>query len=240
VKSLRHTGYSQNRYYPYGLKIATLSAKKLADVYEGVVKNNYLYQGAFAELDEDIQWTDFPLRNYDAEIGRWVQQDPYQQFASPYTGMGDDPANNIDPSGGIVPGGISGLSTTAEKAITLGEVVVSASKASSIVVKSSNTLMKVASLSANVFKVTNIINGAVTTFPVGIGPGDGLLDFPKNVSDFINTISTTTGYFSLPADAIKNLGGFDRAMKLFKEGKFTANFNDVSKVWSLKFLGTKM
>ena len=139
------------------------------------MKNNYLYQGAFALLDEDIQWTDFPLRNYDAQIGRWVQQDPYQQFASPYVGMGDDPANNTDPSGGIVPGGIGGLSTTAEKAITLGEVVVTASKASSIVVKSSNTLMKVASLSANVFKVTNIINGAVSTFPVGKGP-DNLKD----------------------------------------------------------------
>jgi hypothetical protein len=54
-------------------------------------------------------------------------------------------------------------------------IVVTASKASSIVVKSSNTLMKVASLSANVFKVTNIINGAVSTFPVGKGP-DNLKD----------------------------------------------------------------
>jgi hypothetical protein len=71
-------------------------------------------------LDEDIQWTDFPLRNYDAQIGRWVQQDPYQQFASPYV-VWADPANNTDPSGGIVPGGIGGLSTTAEKAITLGD-----------------------------------------------------------------------------------------------------------------------
>jgi hypothetical protein len=46
----------------------------LGDSYEGQLKNNYLYQGAFSELDEDIGWTDFALRNYDAQIGRWVQQ----------------------------------------------------------------------------------------------------------------------------------------------------------------------
>jgi RHS repeat-associated protein len=90
----------ENHYYAYGLKIATLSSKKLGDVYEGKLQNNYLYQGAYAELDEDIGWTDFALRNYDAQIGRWVQQDPYQQFASPYLSMGNDPINNIDPSGG--------------------------------------------------------------------------------------------------------------------------------------------
>ena len=79
------------------------------------MKNNYLYQGAFAELDEDIQWTDFPLRNYDAQIGRWVQQDPYQQFASPYVGMGNDPVNLIDPSGGFSwpPSGFLHLKTVA-------------------------------------------------------------------------------------------------------------------------------
>ena len=59
-------------------------------------------QGAFAELDEDIGWNDFALRNYDPQIGRWVQQDPFQQFPSPYTGMGNDPTNSIDPSGGDV------------------------------------------------------------------------------------------------------------------------------------------
>jgi RHS repeat-associated protein len=90
----------ENHYYAYGLKIATLSSKKLGDVYQGSLKNSYLYQGAFSELDEDIGWHDFMLRNYDAQIGRWVQQDPYQQFASPYVGMGNDPINNIDPSGG--------------------------------------------------------------------------------------------------------------------------------------------
>jgi RHS repeat-associated protein len=116
----------ENHYYAYGLRIATLSSKKLGDTYEGSLKNNYLYQGAFAELDDDIGWTDFALRNYDAQIGRWVQQDPFDQFASPYVGMGADPVNLIDPSGGVVvpPGGGSVLSMTAETAKTMGEVIV--------------------------------------------------------------------------------------------------------------------
>ncbi|MCB0716557.1 MAG: hypothetical protein KDC06_11150, partial [Chitinophagaceae bacterium] len=69
----------ENHYYAYGLKIAMLSSTKLGDSYEGELKNNYLYQGAFAELDNDIGWQDFAFRNYDAQIGRWVQQDPFDE-----------------------------------------------------------------------------------------------------------------------------------------------------------------
>ena len=59
-------------------------------------------QGAFSEMDDDIGWNDFALRDYDPQIGRWVQQDPFanEYTVSPYTGMSDDPMNIIDPSGG--------------------------------------------------------------------------------------------------------------------------------------------
>jgi hypothetical protein len=39
----------ENHYYAYGLKIATLSSKKLGNSYEGSLKNNYLYQGAYSD-----------------------------------------------------------------------------------------------------------------------------------------------------------------------------------------------
>jgi hypothetical protein len=42
------------------------------------------------------------LRSYDGQIGKFLQNDPYDQFASSYTGMGNDPINNIDPSGGWI------------------------------------------------------------------------------------------------------------------------------------------
>ena len=79
----------ENHYYSYGLPIASISAKKLGNSNEGTLDNNYKMQGAFAEMDDDIGWNDFALRNYDAQIGRWVQQDPFQEFASPYVGMGN-------------------------------------------------------------------------------------------------------------------------------------------------------
>ncbi len=74
-----------------------------------------------AELDEDIAWRDFKLRNFDAQLGRWIQQDPFSQFNSPYSGMGNDPINLIDPSGDIgIP--CPGTSQLALSFLKVGEV----------------------------------------------------------------------------------------------------------------------
>jgi len=37
---------------------------------------------------------------YDGRIGRWLSTDPKGQFASPYEGMGNNPVNGFDPTGG--------------------------------------------------------------------------------------------------------------------------------------------
>jgi RHS repeat-associated protein len=158
----------ENHYYAYGLKIATLSSKKLGDVYEGSLKNNYLYQGAYAELDDDIGWNDFMLRNYDAQIGRWVQQDPFQQFASPYVGMGADPINNTDPSGGIVIDPIKTLET----------VVVTASRAKPVTqgISVLSGLSNVTKLAGWAVKVSSAINTSISTAQAGsqgVGGGGG-------------------------------------------------------------------
>jgi RHS repeat-associated protein len=89
----------ESHYYPYGLKMDGISTKAF-----GNMKNPYQYQGDYNEYDNETGWNDFELRNYDAQIGRFIQQDPYDQFASPYTGMGNDPINNVDPSGGWLEG----------------------------------------------------------------------------------------------------------------------------------------
>ena len=81
----------ENHYYAFGLRIAGISSKKLGDVNEGSLKNDYLWQGDYSEFDEDIGWNDFALRSYDPQTGRFLQQDPYDQFASGYVGMGNDP-----------------------------------------------------------------------------------------------------------------------------------------------------
>jgi hypothetical protein len=42
----------------------------------------------------------FQLRLWDGRIGRWLNPDPYGQYASPYLGMGNNPIGMIDPDGG--------------------------------------------------------------------------------------------------------------------------------------------
>jgi RHS repeat-associated protein len=104
------------------LKIAAISSQKLAHNNEGETKNNYQYQGGYSEWDEDLGWNDFALRNYNPQIGRWVQQDPFQEFASPYIGMGSDPVNLVDPSGGNI---LSGTTAVGRAAVmTLGGAII--------------------------------------------------------------------------------------------------------------------
>ena len=86
----------ENHYYAYGLKIAALSSKAF-----GGAPNNYQYQGDYSEFDDDLGWNDFALRSYDPQLGRFLQHDPYDQFASGYVGMGNDPGNGVDPTGGF-------------------------------------------------------------------------------------------------------------------------------------------
>ena len=152
----------ENHYYSYGLKIAAISSKKGGDAtYEGHLQNNYQYQGAFSEMDEDIGWNDFALRNYDAQVGRWVQQDPYQQFASPYLGMGNDPVNGVDPSGGIY----------IAPARAVASVLGTASKAAGAASSTIGTISKVVSITSMAIQTTvitaNIINTGITTNGVG-------------------------------------------------------------------------
>jgi RHS repeat-associated protein len=76
----------------------------------------------YAEFDDEIGWNEFALRNYDPQIGRWTTPDPYEEFASPYVGMGDDPINLTDPSGGSILDGLSGVARVA--VTTLGGAII--------------------------------------------------------------------------------------------------------------------
>jgi len=86
-----------NAYYPYGLKIAGISAKAALKP-----KAKYGYQGDYCEEDQESGYDEFALRNYDPQIGRWIQVDPYDEFASGYVGMGNNPPNTVDKDGGSI------------------------------------------------------------------------------------------------------------------------------------------
>lgn len=81
-------------YYPFGTEARSAG-----------IDSRYGYQGLYAEKDKETGWNSFELRNYDATIGRWLTVDPMGQYVSPYVGMGNNPINMFDPTGGWSGGG---------------------------------------------------------------------------------------------------------------------------------------
>lgn len=95
VTHVRGRLIEENVYYPFGLRISGISGK----VFDAA-DNAFGYQGDFNDFEGETNWNEFELRSFDGQIGRFLQNDPYDQFANPYTGMGNNPINNIDMDGG--------------------------------------------------------------------------------------------------------------------------------------------
>ena len=113
----------ETHYYADGLKMEALCAKAYNKPH-----NAFGYQGDYSEEEEETGYNEFDLRLYDPQTGRWISTDPYDQFASPYIGMGNDPVNIVDPDGGfvwdamaMVWGGIGGLISGGVIAMANGE-----------------------------------------------------------------------------------------------------------------------
>ena len=105
----------ENHYYPFGLRIDGLSSR----AYDGPA-NRYGYQGDYSEYDDDLGWNDFELRSYDPQLGRWLQVDPYDEFASGYVGMGNDPVNFIDEDGGTIGTARTFFDVAADGTVSMG------------------------------------------------------------------------------------------------------------------------
>jgi RHS repeat-associated protein len=58
------------------------------------------FNGQYAEKDSETGLLSFDLRALDVRLGRWTSIDPYNQHASPYVSMGNNPILNNDPDGG--------------------------------------------------------------------------------------------------------------------------------------------
>ncbi|MDR6339018.1 RHS repeat-associated protein [Filimonas zeae] len=101
--TVRHTRgrlLEEQHYYPYGLQIAAISSKAY-----GKLDNRFGFQGLYSEYEPETGWNNFQLRDYDAQLGRWMAVDPYAQYASGYTGMGNNPGGLVDKDGGMTHAG---------------------------------------------------------------------------------------------------------------------------------------
>jgi RHS repeat-associated protein len=61
---------------------------------------NYRYAFQGQEKDGETGMEAFELRQWDGRLGRWLTVDPYNEFYSPYVGMGNNPISLVDPDGG--------------------------------------------------------------------------------------------------------------------------------------------
>lgn len=89
----------EHHYYPAGLAMYALSSKAY-----NKLQVNFGYQGKEMQAGEFFDGTgleeyDFAARYYDPQLGRWWNQDPANQFNSPYNAMGNNWPNSIDPTG---------------------------------------------------------------------------------------------------------------------------------------------
>ncbi|MDA3616825.1 RHS repeat-associated core domain-containing protein, partial [Polluticaenibacter yanchengensis] len=153
----------ENHYYSFGLKIATLSSRAF-----GAPNNAYGYQREFNELDEDLGWHDFTLRSYDPQIGRFLQVDPYDQFASGYVGMGNDPVNTIDQSGGWVSSAASAIAQVGCPGV---------SGLTSIASVGYSAMSTISSLASSFFTVMNITVRSINDGNINTGRPNSLNTF---------------------------------------------------------------
>ncbi len=185
----------EDHYYAFGLKIAAISSKKLGDVGEGALKNNYLYNDKELFDDGDLDWYDYGYRNYDPQIGRFPQLDPLTDDypdLTPFQYASNDPIANMDMDGleaaGVLsPGDIlslAGINDVFQGSKTIDQipVVVRAVKpatTSAAVLKTAKVTTAVSILAHSAQAATDNINGNIATSLLrkwGAGGGQEVAD----------------------------------------------------------------
>jgi RHS repeat-associated protein len=154
----------ENHYYAFGLKIAGISSKKLGDANEGSLKNNNLYNDQEIDDEADLDWLDYGFRNYDPQIGRFVQIDPltddYQALSNYHYAL-NDPILNID---------LWGLSS--------GNVLQQVACAGEKIHKANFALSSFMSIGVNIAKIGTAIGNYQFNSEIGNGgPGDRIAGF---------------------------------------------------------------
>lgn len=82
----------ENHYDPFGQNLEEIEIASSND-------SKQQYTDKERINDFGLEWTDFGARYYDSQLGRWHTSDPAEQYLSPYTGLGNNAVNGIDPDG---------------------------------------------------------------------------------------------------------------------------------------------
>jgi RHS repeat-associated protein len=89
-------------YYPFGLCFEVSKSPALEKSSEQRYNSQFIQQDEFVDGNGQtygLEDYDFAFRNYDPQIGRWMQPDPLMQHASPYLAMSNNPVLFTDSSG---------------------------------------------------------------------------------------------------------------------------------------------
>ncbi len=89
-------------YYPFGLCFEVSRSPLLGKAAEQKYNSQFIQQDEFEDANGQtygLEDYDFAFRNYDPQIGRWLQPDPLMQHASPYLAMSNNPVMFTDPTG---------------------------------------------------------------------------------------------------------------------------------------------
>ena len=215
----------EDHYYAYGLKIAGISSRVQPQADEGFVKNKNLFNDKEIIDEGDLDWYDYGFRNYDPQIGRFVQLDPltddYRDL-TPYQYAGCEPIANTDMDG-LEPNPVNAattVGTTAAKVSTddvrlMQEVVVVGFK------KVAKTAAVTGwSIAGNFFK----------------GVGESLLGTVKAVGNLVlHPVATAAGLAHVVAHPIQTFNGIKKAVKdsynEFKNGDANTRSRIVGKLF---------
>ncbi len=172
----------ENHYYAYGLRIAGISSKRITDSYDGLAKNNHLYNDKELWDDADLNWYDYGFRNYDPQIGRFTQLDPLTDdypTMTPYQYASCDPILNIDIDGleggaaNIVNDGLTFLTKSGEVLIREGaEIIIQATKKAVV----TTVAKKTSSFWGTLKKIGNIAKDFVPFANAAINIYEGVRD----------------------------------------------------------------
>ena len=141
------------------------------------MKNNNLYNDKEIDDEGDLNWEDYGFRNYDPQIGRFVQIDPltddYPALSSYHYAL-NDPITNIDEDG------LSGLSVVQQVACWTGQTVGSVKLMGTV-----NEITHIIAVSSGIAKIGLDIGNSVSATDemnsLLSGPGPKQVGPPSNI-----------------------------------------------------------